>query len=247
MNPPDYIVQQSNETWIKFYKKNTFEALRKHFNSEEEFNKFFDNLLGDENKFKFISCGNYYHYLKFNNGLNANIQLIMVFSIIEKIYSEEDFIDFKDWCNKKQKNISLKDFSSFKNLLECLKSQYHKIHGSKQKTLGFFDNYFEEEDKTGLLKSVVFKPDLDNLSGEKIDFKKIVDLIYTMRNNFVHDARFIPIHKEGDISGTIKYNGKEIFIHFGLPMNEFLIMFEKAFIKFWEDAKNQNNIEDSLK
>ena len=74
MKQRNNIYQQIDDSSIIFYKKNTFEVLKKHFNSEEEFNIFFDNLSGNENKFKFISCGNYYHYLKFNNGLNANIQ-----------------------------------------------------------------------------------------------------------------------------------------------------------------------------
>ncbi len=233
MNSLDFIAQKNYENWIKLYKKNTFKSLKEHFDSEQEFNLFFDKLCDKKIQFKFIFCGNYYNYLKFNKGLNANIQLIMLFSIIEKIYSEENFINFKDWCDKEQKKISLNDFSSFKDLLEYLKLQYHKANGSKQKTLGFFDNYFEENDKKTLLNSVIFKPNLNNLSGEKINFAKFVSIIYTMRNNFVHDAKFIPIHKEGNIGGTIYYNGKEVFIHFDLPMNEFLDMFEKAFLKYW--------------
>jgi len=245
MNPLDFIAQKSYEDWIKLYKKNTLESLKNYFKSEQEFNIFFDNLCDKEIKFRFIFCGNYYHYLKFNKEINANIQLIMVLSIIEKIYSEEDFIDFKDWCSKEQKNINLNDFTSFKSLLEYLKFQYHNIYGSKQKTLGFFNKYFEQQDKETLLKSIIFKPNLDNLEGEKIDFTKFVNIIYTMRNNFVHDSRFIPIHKEGGIGGNIKYNGKEIFIHFDLQMDQFLSMFEKAYLNYWKDIRRIKNAKNN--
>jgi hypothetical protein len=126
-------------------------------------------------------------------------------------------------------------------MLECLKSQYHKIHGSKQKTLGFFKEYFDEEDKNKLLNSIIFKPTKDNLKGEKIDFNKFINILYVMRNNFIHDARFIPIHKEGSIGGCIKYNKKEVFIHFELKMSDFLCFFEKSYINYFRSVQNDKN------
>lgn len=240
-NPLEYIAKQQYKNWIEFYTKNTFKSFENNFKDESEFNKFLNNFNDENEKFKFIFCGNYYHYLKFNAGLNANIQLIMILSIVEKIYSKDDFIDFKDWCAKNQSEINIRDFTSFKGMLECLKSQYHKIHGSRQKVSGFFQDYFDEEDKKSLLDSIIFKPTIEDLDGEKIDFHKFINILYIMRNNFVHDARFVPIHKEGGIGGNIRYNNKEVFVHFEMKMDEFLKMFEKAYINYFRSLQNDTN------
>ena len=107
-NPLEYIAKQQYKNWIEFYTKNTFKSFENNFKDESEFNKFLNNFNDENEKFKFIFCGNYYHYLKFNEGLNANTQLIMILAIVEKIYSKDDFIDFKDWCSKNQSEINIK-------------------------------------------------------------------------------------------------------------------------------------------
>jgi len=227
MDPLDFIDYMDNIGWINLYKKNTFEALEEHFTYKQ-----FEELikkLSDDDGFKFIQCGNFYHESKYNHD-KWYIKLIMIFSLIEKVNSNEDYIDFKVFCGKETKNIHINDFSTTKELIEHLEKKYHLVHGSKQKTLSFFERYLSSDEKI-LLKTLVkiYKPDNQKYRDLK-SFKEFVDIIYLMRNNFVHGARFIPFYGDSSSFGSVNKNCKEISISTS-NMSDFQNIFEKAYVR----------------
>ncbi len=236
MNPLNRISKRKKEYFDNEANIAAFEALKDNFSGENEFHKFIDKLP-EPLKVKFIMCGVFYNEAKLVHK-KANIKLIMILSIIEEINSKEDFIDFKTWCDKQSKAINLNEYTSFKQLLEYLKSEYHKTHGSKQKTLTFFKDYLGTEDKNILVK--YFKTEKYLYENENLKFKEIVDILYQMRNNFLHSARFIPIHEAGSIAGNIKKNGKEFFVSSDLNINEFERIFEHAFIRCFKEKQQPN-------
>ena len=227
MNPLDYIDYMENIKWINLYRKHTFEALEEHLTYKQ-----FEELikkLSDDDGFKFIRCGNFYHESKYNHD-KWYIKLIMIFSLIEEINSNEEYIDFKVFCDKESRNIDIKKFKSTKQLLEHLKKKYHLVHGSKQKTLSFFNRYLSSNEKKLLKNSVqIYKSDNQKCCNFK-SFKEFVDIIYLMRNNFVHSARFIPFYGDSSSTGSVKKNGKEIQISTN-NMSDFQNIFEEAYVR----------------
>lgn len=228
MNPIDNIHEGFKQYLDNKRENEAFDALKGHFESRDEFNNFVKKLSDSSNTF--LTCAVFY-----NEALRqkrADIKLIMIISVIEAINSEEEFIDFKEWCDR-QKEIELLDYDSFKELLKHLKEEYHKIHGCKQKTLTFFENYIIEKDKETLIS--YFKTEKNVYTEKKLSFKEIVDLLYIMRNNFLHSARFIPISEEASIQGYIKKNSKECYVSSSIDIKEFEKIFERAFIKYFEE------------
>lgn len=62
--------------------------------------------------------------------------------------------------------------------------------------------------------------------------KKVINMIYTMRSNFVHDAKFPPFGEDGiNFVGGV-YKGKAIIIE--LNMGHFEELFEKGFLKYFQ-------------
>lgn len=210
-----------------------FDALKNYFEGDRKAYNIFISKLPEEDKSKFINCGVFYNEAELERS-RANIRFIMILSIIEEINSKEDFIDFKEWCDQ-QKNMSLDTCCSFKQLLECLKDKYHKMHGSKQKTLTFFESYVSDEDKNKLIDSL--KTEKTSGSDDKLNLNDVVNIIYQMRNNFLHSARFIPIHEDRSIQGYIKRNGKDIFVGSNLTIKEFEEIFERAFIMCFKEKQ----------
>lgn len=62
--------------------------------------------------------------------------------------------------------------------------------------------------------------------------KRVINIIYTMRSNFVHDAKFPPLGEKGiDFMGGI-YKGKSIIVE--LNIGHFEELFEKGFLKYFQ-------------
>ena len=234
MNPLNKISKRKKQYFDEEANSAAFEALKDNFNGENEFYNFIDTLP-EPLKVKFIMCGVFYNEAKLVHK-KANIKLIMILSIIEEINSKEEFKDFKSWCDNKQNTkINLNEYTSFDELLKYLKIEYHKMHGSKQKTTTFFESYLKENDKNILINS--FKTEKYLWKNETLGFNEVVDILYQMRNTFLHSARFIPIHEDGSIGGNIKKNGKNFFVHSDLNIKEFERIFERAFIVCFKEKQ----------
>lgn len=227
MDPIDKISKGFKQRLDVMRENEAFDALEGHFESRDEFNNFIEKLSDTSN---FLSCAVFYKEALRQK--RADIKLMMIISVIEAINSEEEFIDFREWCDR-QKEIKLVDYDSFKELLKHLKEEYHKIHGCKQKTLTFFENYILEDDKDTLIS--YFKTEKNIYTENKLSFKEIVDLLYIMRNNFLHLARFIPISEEANIQGHIKKNGREFYVSSRIDIKEFEKIFERSFIRYFEE------------
>jgi len=228
MNPIDNLSKEFRQSFSDECKNEAFDTLKNYFENRDEFNNFVEKLSDSSKKFLRGAV----FYKEALKQKRADIKLIMIISIIEAINSEEEFIDFKEWCDR-QKEIELTDYDSFKELLKHLKEEYHKIHGCKQKTLTFFENYVIDKDKETLIS--YFKTEKNIYTEDKLSFKEIVDILYIMRNNFLHLAIIILTSDKESIQQYIKKNGKDFYVNSNIDIKEFEKIFERSFIRYFEE------------
>ncbi|MCW4004637.1 MAG: PAS domain-containing protein [Candidatus Bathyarchaeota archaeon] len=153
------------------------------------------------------------------------IKLVMIISLIEKLSSGKDYIDFSTWV----KNNHLTD----KKILKAW-ADYNKEYGCSQKFRNFFLNetYITKAEQISLLKSVtyfimddngtlcnvaLFCYDKERCKAERFGctftssedceaykddnirkkgMKEFATFLYSMRNGFVHDANLIRLSEE---------------------------------------------------
>jgi hypothetical protein len=153
------------------------------------------------------------------------IKLIMIISLIEKLSSGRDFIEFSEWIklNKLKNEKVLRAWNT-----------YNKEHGCSHKFRNFFQNedYLTKREQLALLRSVsYYVRNKDNsltdvplfcydapkcgkrrfgcksvadeectaLKEEKVlkdGIKEFANFLYVMRNRFVHDANMISLSEE---------------------------------------------------
>jgi len=104
----------------------------------------------------------FYFYLKQANRLIQDkilrdaLKFIAIFSLIEKLCSEQKFVELKEWMQSneiiqeyepKRSELPLKEL--FKSLIEG----YHRYHGSTQKILQFF-RILEKEEKIAVIRYI---------------------------------------------------------------------------------------------
>lgn len=189
--------------------------------------------LDNNNKEKFLKlCFFYYgrwwsYDQNIKDKIDGSFAFIVFVSIIEAMILEIDYKDFKSWydseCLDKNKKV------------DDLWEEYINIYGATKKFIRFFENYLREEDKEFLLE----KYQAYSIENEKIislPLENIAKVLYKLRSNFVHDAKYIPI-PNGDISGIgfSKYCLKDI------TMNTIVNIFERGFVEYFKQkyAKNK--------
>lgn len=210
--------------------------------------KMFDNYFKDEggiegliegldnnNKEKFLKlCFFYYgrwwsYDQNIKNKIDGSFAFIVFVSIIEAMILEIDYKDFKSWydseCSDKNKKV------------DDLWEEYIDNYGAAKKFICFFENYLCEEDKDYLLKNFT----VWSSENEKIiSLENKAKLLYGLRSNFIHDAKYIPICN-GDISFiSFPIKNKRCDLK-GITMDTILNIFERGFVKYFKQkyAKNK--------
>ena len=156
------------------------------------------------------------------------VKLIMIISLIEKLNSGEDYVDFGVWLSKQGKN------ANSEKCCEQLFQAWNITHGCSHKFRNFFKNteFVTKSEQIILLKSVVGKHEhsptfvplfcYDETKCKKFyseenrvyeDCPIILEesvlnrglthfanfLYYNLRNKFVHDAKIIQLPDETDM------------------------------------------------
>ena len=105
--PPDILEKMANEglraqedqiyreVWLPL----SWECLKSYFTSKDDFNSFIESFANPKDKEKFIYLSAFWKVMgdDYHGAYPQSIQLIAIFSIIEKLYENERFIDFYTW------------------------------------------------------------------------------------------------------------------------------------------------------
>lgn len=140
------------EDFVKRY----FRFFNEVYNSEEEildyclrFQKIHKTLKRAFEEF--FTLSEFYRVLR--RMKNDFIKLIMITSIIEKLSSKKDFMDFSGWVSEKKKDEKLRG-----KTIEKVWEEYNKDFGCSGKFRRFFQNpeYLSKTEQIALLKSICY-------------------------------------------------------------------------------------------
>ena len=219
------IPQEKLRDIVKAY----FPHFREIYSSEAElleyWLKFYEVFDSERTLAEFLRLLGFYRALKM---VKADfVKLIMIISLIEKLNSEEDYIDFGVWLSKQRKS------TNSEKCCRQLLQEWNNTHGCSHKFRNFFKNpeYISKTEQITLLKSVVGKNEssptfvplfcYDETKCKKFYSKEIRVyeacpvfqdervlnkgityfanfLYYNLRNKFVHDAKIIQLPDETD-------------------------------------------------
>ena len=107
--PPDILEKMANEglraqedqiyreVWLPL----SWKCLKSYFASQDDFNSFIESFANPKDKKKFIYLSAFWKVMgdDYHGAYPQSIQLIVLFSIIEKLYENERFIDFYTWLD----------------------------------------------------------------------------------------------------------------------------------------------------
>jgi len=201
-----------------------------YFDDQSDFEAFIDKLDSPD-KEKFFDLSHFYHYWCKDPEIYAvsdeSFKLIVMTSVIESLMSDINFKEFYDWfcsdCPSKTIEDS-EDVEDPKERMKLLWDEYKKVHGATRKIKEFFNSYVDGEDQDLLIRG--FK----RLDGKSLNFNQIVNLLYKLRSDFVHDADVVMLAEEGGSLGHI-IDGIPLSIK--INIGSILTIFEKGFIEYF--------------
>jgi hypothetical protein len=210
------------EYGLKF--EQVFKSFKRAFNEFYSISEFYRalKLIGSNDDAKSETIADLLTLKKSNVDF---IKLIMIISLIEKLSSGKDFMEFSEWT-KVNKLENEKILSAW--------NTYNKEHGCSHKFRNFFQNedYLTKREQLALLRSVSYyvrnkdksltdvplfcydalkcgkrrfgckfvgDEECPALKEEKIlkdGIKEFANFLYEMRNRFVHDANMINLSEE---------------------------------------------------
>lgn len=199
---------------------------------EVNLKKFLDKL-GEEKQKRLEKFAYFYYYIcqpyASHNDVREELRLIGITSLIEGMMQEVEHKDFFQWFESTYKDNKIEDYSK-------TKEEYLKQFGAISKIKAYFENYILEEDKKSLLECI--KPFKNNSGFVQVDsIIKIATFLYSMRSEFVHEARMCCLCPENCHLACICVNGKPYEVN--IRIEEFMEIFERSFILFWKKQAKQ--------
>ena len=168
----------------------------------------FEAIPSDEAKNHFLHIASFYKFLvrdakvictdpnfpEYTDYIDETYRYIAMLSLIEALYTTDEWQDFYEWLMRKMKagGLSITDAQELQRLFE----EYNKEHGATQKAVRFFTNLPESAQR----------PILEGLRAGK-DQKSIEDLakvLYRIRSKFLHEAKLIV-----ELGETAVYQGEK--------------------------------------
>lgn len=159
-------------------------------------------------------------------------RIVAITSIMEKLMSEEDHLNFFDWYKQKYgKNNTIDD-------LESLKKEYLSDFGVHRKFKEYMNSYIVDSNRNELLEGIeIFdKDENDFRSLEDID--EAAKVLYTMRSNFVHNAKMATFSSPSSMYPLVDKVGSSTY-RFMMDIEYYMMIFERSFVKYWIEQGNK--------
>jgi hypothetical protein len=234
----------------KHFMELAFRALKEHFKNKNELEQFYRSIKTNEDKNLFLKISSFYLYLVKNCSITHDIdgtvkgieyitntlKYIAIFSLIESLYQNNNYIDFFEFLMKKSNQIK---FPISKEQLRSHYKNYKEQYGAIRKSVAFFKQIEALYDTClkGKIKSRKGGWQLPAHSISKVDKEQgltingFAKFLYGIRSDFVHQANLVQ-----EVSkGTVISFKKEYLCQ--MNMDELMYVFEKGLLKFFDANK----------
>lgn len=220
------------------YLEYAYQALRDRFVSKQDFLLFFNSIASDEDKDHFLRISSFYLFLVKEGDFFISIpnvkrridyitdsyKYIAIFSLIEALYTRDDYIDFYTFLTRKKS--SAKYPINTRDELESLFKQYNADYGAIQKAIRFFKS-LDSQWQNLLTKKLIIKGSQKPIR-EPIEF--LSKYLYELRSKFIHKAEFVLILGQRPV--TSKGKGKIVISE--LTLQDIMLFFEHGLIKHFK-------------
>jgi len=231
--------------------KDAFDTLGSHFVDQEGFLAEYERIPNASLKNRFLRLTSTYKSLVKDGSfsvpgdqveasgkyIDVTYKFIALISIIEAIFSKDEWLDFYQWLSKSQNAhvFPITDQTELKLLYKQYKSEY----GAIRNTIKFFGAL--ELDAQEFLKSklVQFRP--DNKEASEIDstIPSLAKLLYRIRSEFMHKAKLIV--EFSDVPAiTINREGKPFISN--LSLGQLMRIFEVGLLKQFRMRPERKNL-----
>ena len=181
-----------------------FDALCEHFSNRESFLIQY-NQISDASRIRFLRLTSIYRALVkkgnfnppadalkvSNNYYDITYKYIALISIIEAIFSPDEWLDFYQWL-RKSSNAEVFPIED-QNSLERLYKEYNSEYGAIRNAIKFFEALDLKEQ--GFLKSKLTRLRLDQGKTKASEIESttsdLANLLYSIRSEFMHKAKLI--------------------------------------------------------
>ena len=235
------------ECYKGFKMKMSFRIFSGYFEHENNFNDFVAKMT-EEKQEKFFRLSMFYNDFIYNplfqDKNTKNIfSLIIIFSLMEAVMSEEEYKTFDQY-------LLGKGFESIpdRKTLERKQEEYFEKFGSARKVKKFFDKYIDCDCKK--IFAYVFCGDFNNKCdefSESDNVKHNIELLYDWRSKFVHNAEIHGAFQDSKLQ-TILKDKKEIIFVSDYQREDFEQLFEHGFLKYFNYTKEfeHKNTEEKI-
>lgn len=192
--------------------------------------------LGEE-KLKRLGDFTYFYYhavrpWEANDGTHTirdESRLVAITSMMEKLMSTEEHLDFFQWYSRKYAGQN-----SIENL-SAVKEEYLADFGVHRKFKEYMRSYVVDSNRDELLMGIeiFYNGEFRSLA----DIDEAAKLLYTMRSDFVHNAKMATFTSPGAVTPFTTVVGSSAY-RFMMDIEYYMFIFEKSFIKYWLDQAN---------
>jgi hypothetical protein len=245
--PPDILEKVANEglraqedqIYREVLLPLSWECLKSYFTSKDDFNSFIESFANPKDKKKFIYLSAFWKVMgdDYHGAYPQSIQLIVLFSIIEKLYENEWFIDFYTWLDSgKVERERQKSHKKTADIIQKLKEQWRSEYGVSEKCRRFSRECLSNEDRT--LISAYFR--ITNSNNEERNAKSIDEvsgIIISLRNAFIHSACTMDVFLSNGstyFTSIFSTKGNKV-IDTSLSFEKLIDLFKRGFIKYFKE------------
>ncbi|MBU1937012.1 hypothetical protein KKG05_06395 [bacterium] len=216
------------------FKDDAFLALKSRFPDRESFEEFYESLSSPEKKDEFLRITSFYLFLVKQGDWHISVEgydpiidyftnsfkLVALFSLIESL-TDLKHQDFYQWLASQPDSIfPISNKSDLRHLYE----DYKKSFGSIRRCVSFFER-LPDKQKTALCNSI-------HINGTAIqNIKKLAQLLYDIRSEFVHAAQLVLLVSESPIF----HIEKNKTVRSRLSVNILLDAFEEGVLCYFID------------
>jgi len=223
-----------------------YDVLGRHFGSMDEFVSEFESISTDEAKNEFLRLVSFYKYLvkdgrfyvnergeqKYVDYLDETHRYVALMSLIEALYSKEEFVDFYEWLRRSDRNsyLPIEDPGQ----LDELYKHYKSHHGAIQKAVRFFtdlDPALHWKLKRGVTQYK--RKEISNGSQDVEELEATIEgiakTLYQIRSDFVHYGKLVL-----ELGGTLTLSRRgNRYLITGLSLDDLGDLFEIGILDFF--------------
>jgi hypothetical protein len=247
--PPDILEEKANEIlraqedqkYREVLLPRSWSCLKTYFVSEDEFNSFIESFANHEDKKKFIWLSAFWNVMgdDYRGAYRQSIQLIVIFSIVERLYENEQYVDFYVWLDSKKVEMEQKkSHRKTGDVIQKLKEQWRKEHGSSEKFRRFSRECLNDEDKRLLYGCfTIINSNNNNKERNTNSIDEVSGIFIKLRNIFIHRACIIDVFlssESGAFTSLFITEDNKVVVA-SIQFEKLIDLFKRGFIKYFRE------------